>query len=795
MIKMQRIPFNTGWTRSTQERRFWAPPTDLTAVELPDDCVIDSQRSPDAVGAARTGYIPDGLAIYTKSFQMPAEWHGKTVQLYIDGAYMNTRVELNKQNLALHPYGYTPVIVDLTRYLRPDVENQLTIETQGSQPSSRWYSGTGLYRGAEIRLGEPCYIDPLDLFITTPVAEKDRAEVLVKAAVTSTCGKGEDRKATLTVRLERGGEVRAQGSLELTAAGGGTTGCELTIPVESPDLWDDLEPNLYTAVVTLEAEGQSPDVNTVSVGIRRIEVSAAEGFKINGRPTKLYGGCIHHDNGVIGARAMPKAEERKLRLLKEAGYNAVRTAHNPPSEAFLDACDRLGLLVIDEFFDCWRTGKNRNDYHLYFEDWWQRDIKATVLRDRSHPSVYCWSFGNEIPEANGYSDCVAWTKALADYVRTLDSTRLVTNGGMFMPKSICVPNPVENPLQKPDPYVSDQEHVELFSQMIDCLDIVSLNYQYINYEKFHELYPDKALQGTETRGIEAWGNWKAVEKNPHVIGDFIWTCIDNLGEAGAGRCVYDEADLEKGLMATWPWLSCYQGDLALDGERLPRMYYRRVIWGMDKGVYLFVNHPAHAGEPQFGTGWHWHDVRPCWTYPEEFVGKPVDVQAYADCDEVEFFVNGRSCAKVKPEEMIARATLTYEPGEVKAVAYRDGKAVAEDKLVSAGHAVQVLLEPEDSAIAADGMDLCYVSVTLADSEGRRVWDEDVELNAAVSGAGTLLGFGSNDPCTEESYGTGRRMTWNGRAVVVLRAGHEPGEIELTVSGGGLPSAKVSVEVK
>lgn len=771
----------------------WEEPRDLVKVDLPDDCVYELPRSPKAVGKASVGFIGDSPAVYTKTFDLPEDWQGKNVLLNLDGAYMNTQVNFNGDNVALHPYGYTPLVVDLTSRVRSDVVNTVTVQVQGNQPSSRWYSGAGIYRQVELWVAEPCYLDPRDLFITTPVAEADRAEVLVRAAVTNTLP--ENKEAAISVKLERDGELCAEGSVKAVLQAHGKTDCEVKVTLNSPALWDDLNPNLYQAIVSVEADGQAADVNTVNVGIRKIEVSAKDGLRINGRKTKLYGGCIHHDNAMIGARAMPKAEERKLRLLKEAGYNAVRTAHNPPSEAFLDACDKLGILVIDEFFDCWRTGKNRNDYHLWFEDWWQRDIESTILRDRNHPCIYCWSFGNEIPEANGYSECEHWMKLQADYIRTLDNTRLVTCGGMFMPKCITVGGVMEGPPMKPDLFVSDDEHLRLFKSMIDNLDIVSLNYQYKNYEKFHELFPDKPLQGTETRGIESWGNWMAVKGNDHVIGDFIWTCIDNLGEAGAGRSFYDQDEMKHGLTAYWPWLSCFQGDLALDGERLPRAYYRNVIWGKDKGVHLFVNHPQHAGQPQYGTGWHWHDVRPCWTYPEEYIGKPVDVEAYADCDEVEFFVNGTSCAKVKPEEMTAKASLTYQPGQLKAVAYRDGKAVAEDTLVTTGPAAQVILEPERTCISPDGMDLCYVAVTLADSEGRRVYDADVELTAAVSGQAVLLGFGSNNPCTEENYGTGRRNTWNGRAMIVLRAGKEAGQAELTVTGGGFPAQRFVLDVK
>ncbi len=792
---MQKIPFNFGWERTSQENLFWREPDDLIRVDLPDDCVLDLPRGPESVGGARVGFVPDGFAAYIKRFDMPGEWQGRRVLLNLEGAYMNAQVNFNSHNIAQHPYGYTPLIVDLTPYIRADVQNELIVQVSGSQPSSRWYSGTGIYRGVELWLGGPCYVDPRDLFVTTPAVGADRAEVLVCAEITNTLS--ENRKAALTVRLEREGRVCAQGTADVDLKPEGRTRCELTVEVDSPALWDDITPNLYKAVITLETVGQEPDVSTVNVGIRRIEVSAKEGFKINGRRTKLYGGCIHHDNAMIGARAMPKAEERKLRLLKEAGYNAVRTAHNPPSEAFLDACDRLGIFVIDEFFDCWRTGKNRNDYHLWFEDWWQRDIEFTMRRDRNHPSVYCWSFGNEIPETNGYSGCEYWTKLQADFIRRLDNSRLVTCGGMFMPKCITVNGALGGPPQKPDLYVSDEEHLRLFKSMISSLDIVSINYQYQNYERFHELFPDMPLQGTETKGSVSWGNWMAVKNNDHVIGDFIWTCIDNLGEAGAGRSFYDPNEMAEvtSLMAGWPWLSCFQGDLALDGEWLPRAYYRNVIWGNDRGVHLFVNHPEHAGQPQYGTGWHWNDVLPCWTYPESYAGRPVDIEAYADCDEVEFFVNGASCAKVRPNEMIAKASVTYQPGELRAIAYRDGKAVAEDALQTAGPVSQVILAPERTELSADGMDLCYVSVTLADEAGRRVYGGDMELSAAVSGPGVLLGFGFNNPCTAESFGTGRRMTWNGRAMIVLRAGQEAGDIELTVSGEGVPAAGVSVSVR
>lgn len=793
---MKRVPFNFGWDRTMQECLPWETPNDLVRVDLPDDCIYERPRSPEAVGGARVGYMSDGFAIYSKRFDLPPGWQGKAVLLNLDGAYMNTQVTFNGDNVAMHPYGYTPLVVDLTSRIRADVPNAISIQVHGSQPSSRWYSGAGVFRQVEMWIGEPCYLDPRDLFITTPVVESDRAEVVVSTSVTNTLS--ERKNAILSIKLERDGKTCAAGSAKVTLQAGGKTACSVKLEVASPALWDDIHPNLYQAVISVEAEGQSPDITVKNVGLRKIEVDSKNGLRINGRKLKLRGGCIHHDNSLIGSRAMPRAEKRKIENLKNAGFNAIRTAHNPPSDALLDACDRLGILVIDEFFDCWRTGKNRNDYHLWFEDWWQRDIAATVLRDRNHPSVYCWSFGNEISEARGISDGEYWMKVQADFIRSLDSTRLVTCGGMFLPKSLTCdgfPGGPGGPPTRANLYSSDQEQIRRFRNMIEQLDIVSLNYSFRNYEQFHKLFPDKVLQGTETQGIDAWGNREAVRNNDHVIGDFMWTAHDNLGEAGAGRTFRDPAEKSAGLMGGWPWLSCFQGDLALDGERLPRSYYRKVIWGLDDGIHVFVAHPQHTGEPLYGTGFHWHDVRPCWTYPEQYVGKPVDVEAYADCDEVEFFVNGASFGKVKPTEMIFCAIVTYQPGELKAVAYRGGKAVAEDRILTTGPASQVILEPDRTLLAADGMDLCYVSVTLADSQGHRVYDADCELSAAVSGQGVLLGFGSNAPCTEENYGTGRRKTWNGRAMIVLRAGRETGQMELTVTGGGFPAQTLSVSVK
>lgn len=795
---MKKIPFSLGWRRDMRERLPWELEGGGSPVDLPDDYAISLPRRADAPGGGKVGYMDDGTGYYSKRFALPENLRGKVLLLQFDGAYMNAEVRFNDALLLQHPYGYTPFTADLTPFARFDMENTLSVTTHGTQPSSRWYAGAGIYREVDLLVGEPCYLDPRDLFVTSPSVSAESAAVRVAAGVRNTCPAG--KTVTLSAVLSLRGVRAAEGAVSFPVPAGGKAEGVVELPVSAPALWSPSDPALYDLEIRVSAPGQPDDCTHLKTGIRKIEVSAADGLRINGQPLKLFGGCIHHDNGPIGARAMPRAEARKIENLKKAGFNAIRTAHNPPSTALLDACDRLGMLVLDEFFDCWELGKNVNDYHLWFKDWWQRDIEAAVRRDRNHPSVYCWSFGNEITEATGsLPSGPYWVKAQADFIRSLDPTRLVTCGGMFLPKVLTCdgfPGGPGGPPTVASRYCTEEEQVTRWKEMIGNLDIVSLNYSFRNYAQFHKLFPDVPLQGTETQGIDAWGNREAVRLGNFIIGDFVWTAHDNLGEAGTGRYFYDPDDLQKtGFIACWPWLSCFQGDLALDGERLPRSYYRAVINGLDAGIHLFVRHPAHTGQPLYGTGFHWQDVEPCWSYPAEYEGRLIEVEAYADCDEVEILVNGEPAAKGMPDQMVFRASVPYRRGEITAVAYRDGRKAAEDRILSAGPASRIVLSPDRTEIAADGMDLCYVAVTVADRSGRRVYGADRQLTAELEGPGCILGFGSNNPCTDENFDPGQRKSWKGRAVVVLRAGTEAGTLRLSVAGEGLERAETEIHLK
>lgn len=790
---MKYIPFDFDWKFQEGSSRFFMfdGADSGKNVDLPHDYIINKPRDPKAVSGASTGFYPGGDATYTKDFALPEAWRGKTVMLNVDGAYMNSEVTLNGDLISLHPYGYTAYTVDLTENLRD--MNSLKISTRDAQPNSRWYSGAGLYRCVGILVGGRMYVHPWDVYITTPEVSAEKATVKAEFTVT-----GFESGCTIEARLfdKNGAEVASafsrpddrHAAVELNAA--------------KPALWSDTEPNLYTLKWTLSAEGAVEDEGEVRVGIRKIEIDPKNGFRLNGVPMKLRGGCIHHDNTLLGAAAFPAAERRKIEKLKAAGYNAIRTAHNPPSTALLDACDELGMLVLDESFDMWRTGKNAMDYHLWFEDWWQRDTESMVKRDRNHPCVYSWSIGNEIGEMLGTSNGAYWAKVQADFVRSIDPTRPVSASanGFVAPKPGKPRKPHDLKAElvgKPVmglPVDGEDDWGEQTEEPAKALDIFGYNYMYGRYGYDAEKFLERVIHATETHSFHTYDYWKACVENPNCIGDFIWTAFDNLGEAGAGRVIYSFDEMKGGLIGSWPWLSCYQGDLDLIGDARPQNMYRRVMWGLDSGIHMYTTHPSRTGKPFYGMGWHWEDVTPTWTFEEKYVGQPVRVQAYADCDEVEFVLNGEVMGREIPVEYKVFRELPYRPGYVEVRAIRGGEVVAVDRIETTGAPVAIKLCAERPVIMADGMDVAYVCAEIVDAQGRRVIGSDVKLTASVSGAGAFMAIGSGNPCTGENF-TDSRVTFRGRAMVCARAAKEPGEMTVEVTAEGLPAAKLSITVR
>lgn len=787
---MQKYSLNKNWQfyeNNHGNMFFHMQGIEMKTVNLPHDFIYTKPRKAEAYGGSPNGYFGDGQASYLKDLEIPEEWVGKRIILDIDGAYMNAEVLLNGELLGMHPYGYTPYLVDLTKNVKAGV-NKLKITTQSRQPSTRWYSGGGIYRGVALWVGEPIGVEPWDLFVTTPEVSAEKAVVNANITVSSMAEETTTVEITCKVKASCGCIV-AEGSTPLTVIGGGKAVTDVAMVVENPKLWDIESPTLYTLETTVAARGQEDEKVETVFGIRSIEVDAENGLRLNGREIKLKGGCIHHDHAFLGAAAYPRAEERKIEILKNAGYNAVRISHYPPSLAMLETCDRQGVLLLDEAFDAWRIGKVPMDYHLYFEDWWERDISYMVLRDRNHPCVLTYSIGNEIGERDGSGNGAYWAKTLADKIRSLDNTRFVTSAicGIFDPGeegSNFDANNASTLGKKRDTWG------EKTAGYASALDIVGYNYLYERYESDAKKFPGRVIMGTETHSFNTYDYWKATMDNKHVIGDFIWVAYDNLGEAGVGRVVWDNSDEPKGFMGEYPWRSCFQGDMDLCGYRTGQSYYREIMWGDSNTPVMYTTHPKHYGEGFWGTGWHWYDVLDSWNYEDEWIGKPVKVDVYADADEAEFFLNGESVGKGTFEKLIASCDVPYQPGVVEAVVYKNGEEIGRASLKTVGAAAGLTAAADRPIIAGDGQDLSYVALTIVDAEGNRVPYETNLINIEVIG-GRLAGIGSGNPCTTENYGTPYCKAYEGRAMAAIIA-DEPGTVTVKVTSEGLAGCEIEI---
>ncbi len=730
-------------------------------IDLPHDFSIGQPRTADSRMLDKGGFFQGGSGIYRKT--LPAGKPAKAV-LEVEGAYMNTEVFVNGNLAAFHPYGYTSFHADLTPWLLEDAPNELQIRVHNNAlPNSRWYSGSGLYRPVWLLVAEGAHIAPWGVFASTVEATEQRA---LLRAETQLCGAGLLRHSLLDASGAAVAVCEAQAE--------GLNVQELA--VAQPRLWGVDAPNLYTLRSELLVDGVVVDSVDTVVGIRTIALDKTQGFLLNGKPLKLKGGCVHHDCGILGSAAWRAAEERKARALKDAGYNAVRCAHNPPSVDFLDACDRIGLVVMDEAFDCWRMGKTPYDYHLYFEDWWQRDLTSMVLRDRNHPSIAFWSTGNEITERFGRSGGYELARRLAAAVRELDSTRFVSN-------ALC--GAFEYP---------EGEWGESSAPFAAPLDVVGYNYLWRRYEEDLQRFPDRFILGTETIAGEAWETWQATLADPRVIGDCVWTSMDYIGEAGIGHSFLpDEDGRTHGLGFPWHLANC--GDLDILCRPRPQSYYRQILWGHRKAPWIAVHRPNAKGIKPSYNYWGWSDVHHSWSWPGAD-GYKTYIDVYSDADEVELIVNGVSLGR-QPAGAVARNIASFEtvyaPGSVKAVAYVDGKAVSEDAVQTCGAPAAIRLDADRAQMEAGWQGLAYVTATVVDAQGQTVPYAGNMLYFAASGAGALAAVGTNDPVSREPYTGNSRSVFEGTAVCAIRSQGQPGAVTLTVSAEGLQSAQLVLQ--
>lgn len=747
----------TIWTEGTSPTR--VGPFDVNASE----------------GQISTGWTVGGVGWYRKVFDKPDVPAGGRVELRFEGVYMNCDVWINGAKLGNHPYGYTPFAFDVTPHLK-DGKNVVAVKVNNTGRNSRWYSGSGIFRKVWLSVEGELRIPEFGVSVTTPQVSKEAALVHVEVTVAS--GARSSRNATVRVRLmEAGGAVagEAQVPVAIQANGQATAVCAVT--VANPKLWSPADPQLYRAEIALEADRKLADATSLSIGIRKVEIDAVAGLRINGEPLKLQGGCVHHDNGILGSACIPRAEERRVETLKASGYNAIRTSHNPPSSAFLDACDRLGMVVIDEAFDCWEAGsKNPEDYHLYFKEWWRRDLEAMILRDRNHPSVVFWSIGNEIHE-RAEPQGVEIGKALQAAAHKLDPTRPVT-------AAIC------------QAWDFPGKKWEDMQPAFSYLDVGGYNYQWKEYEPDHAKYPQRVMMGTESFPNEAYQNWAAVEKNSFVLGDFVWTAIDYLGESGIGHTSIKMGPGGDVFSPPYPWFNSYCGDIDLIGSKKPQSYFRDVVWHRSK-VEMAVQRPVPDRYTEHISMWGWSDELRSWTWPG-FEGKPVTVRVYTRGDKVTLFVNGKdvgSKALTEKDALKAEFTVPYSPGELKAVAYQGMNELATITFTTTGKPHRLVLRPDRAKLKNTRDDLSYVLVQAVDQNGRLVPDAVVPVSFTVTGAGEIAAVGNANPKDVASFRQPHRNTFHGECIVVMRpTGSAAGSIKVNAEAPGLESATVMLEV-
>jgi beta-galactosidase len=727
----------------------------------------------ESEGGNTTGNVLGGIGWYRKHFTVNET--DKLVVVRFDGVYMNAEVWINGHRLGDHPHGYTSFEFDLRPYLNPaGQDNLLAVRVRNEGKNSRWYSGSGIYRHTWLTITDPIHVPTWGVFVTTPEISKDKALVKVSVEVCNATRWQTQALIRARVRDAKGKVIdTSEGELHLTADE--TRSTERFIEVRSPMLWSPDSPNLYSAEVEVVVAGRTADAVSTRFGIRKIEVDAERGFRLNGEMLKLKGGCMHHDNGPLGAAAIDRAEERRVELMKANGFNAVRSSHNPPSPAFLDACDRLGMLVIDEAFDQWNEAKigNEQDYHRFFKDWYARDIASMVRRDRNHPSVVMWSIGNEIPEQ---FRAEATARRLREAVLSRDSTRPIT-------QAICTDwGNVSRNWDK----LSDPAFLHL--------DVAGYNYLPDKYESDHVRHPQRVMMATESYPKDFFDYWSLVEKHPYVIGDFVWTAMDYLGEAGIGHSILSN---QKGsFFMSWPWFNAWCGDLDVCGFKKPQSFYRDVVWRRSQ-IEIAVHSPMPPGLSEIVSSWGWPDESQNWNWPGQ-EGKPLQVSVYSRCERVRLELNGKVIGE-KPvsaeTKLTARFDVAYAPGELRALGLNNGKVVAKTTLKTTGTPKKLKLTADRTNIRADRNDLSFVTVEVVDASGQRVPNAEIPVRFSVSGVGELAAQGSGSPNVPASFQAPVRKTFQGRCVAILRPNGSPGDITLHAEADELESEITTVQAR
>lgn len=794
---MKRTAFNDGWHFRPKQNPFaelGGVSTPYTDVTLPHDALIHEDRDPDGEGAV--AYFPAGAYQYRKTFTPPADLAGQRIVLEFEGVYRDATVHINGAFAGQRPYGYSRFTIDADRFLRPGEENLIEVESRHGG-DSRWYTGAGIYRDVWLHVGPAVHLPVDGVRVSATDIEPDGAVVEVDVVVASTSNRLETVDVAVAL-ADAAGTTVARGTVPVTVEANGRSRSRQRLYVRAPQLWSADSPTLHSAAVELIVDGAAVDDASAAFGIRRLQVDPVHGLRVNGEVVKLRGACVHHDNGILGAATFADAEERRVRLLKEAGFNAIRSSHNPMSVAMLEACDRLGVYVMDETFDMWTSTKMPHDYSLHFTEWWERDVESMVAKDFNHPSVIMYSIGNEIPETGSPAGGLTG-RALAEKVRELDPTRYVTNavngmlavmddmkklaaqrgdegGGDAAGINTLMAGPAEFMNQIGTSPLVTEKTAESFG----VLDIAGMNYLDARYVMDKELFPHRVIVGTETFPTRIDHNWALVTENAHVIGDFTWTGFDYLGEVGLGRAHHLAEGETPSLSGPYPWIAAWCGDLDLIGSRRPASFYREIVFGLRTSPYIAVTRPGNEDRTFYAGPWTWSDSIGSWTWAGH-EGEPLAVEVYSDAEEVELALDGGVIGRVAAgaeNRFTAEFTVEYSPGELTATAIRRGERAETFSLTSAGDAARLATRVEHGSAG----ELVFIEIAVVDADGRVDTGADRLIDVRVNGAAVLAAVGSGNPAPADTYDGPEHQTFDGAALAVVRR-TGPGAVTVTVSSG------------
>ncbi len=741
--------FDDGWQFSRNGKTIM--------VNLPHDWDIYEAPNPETgVTGTGGGWFAGGKGEYRKKFKTP---NGEIVKLLFEGVYQKAEVFVNGKKAGQHGYGYTPFTIDVTPFLYKDKrENEVVVTVNNSeQPNCRWYSGSGIYRHVWLETMPAMHIAENGVFVTTPEVSASKATVNVEVTVQNEANTNQQ------------GVLEVEGQQqEVSLAPGESKAFMFTYTVGSPQLWSPDTPHLYTANVSLK--GNSSNMTSkIKYGIRSFSFDAEHGFVLNGKSLLINGACVHHDDGVLGAMAFDDAEIRKVKLMKEAGFNLIRTSHNPTTRAFLDACDSLGMLVIGEAFDGWRTQKNPYDYSTLIDSCYREDTHAMVMRDRNHPSIICWSIGNEVIERKEIR-VITTARQLKRAILECDTTRPVT-------EALCA---------------WDRDW-EIYDPHAEVLDVVGYNYMIFKHATDHQRDPKRVMWQTESYPRDAFRNWAVTNDNSYVVGDMVWTGLDYMGESGIGRYYYEgERPGESFAEGGQPdWHGAYCGDVDVTGWRKPISHYREMLWNDKSGLYMAVKEPNGYKGIIKETMWSVWPTWESWTWPG-WEGKSVDVEVYTKAPEVKLYLNDKLVGTKtvdRSTQFKAVFSVPYEPGILRAEA--SGSSVT---LATAGSPAGLRLTADTQTLKVGGQSLAYITLEVVDKDGRVCPDAAIPCEVSVSGQASLMAAASADLKDREPATSPHVTTWKGRAIIVVRSTAKKGKAQVSVKSG-LPTASISISSK